>query len=59
MKKEGIFVPLILSEANFVNIFVLFQCTQALCTRVWQNASVNTLGHVMVCDVYFPFPKIL
>ena len=28
-------------------------------TRVWQTAQVNTVRHAMVCDVYFPFPKIL
>ena len=28
-------------------------------TRVWQNADVNTIKRAMVCDVYFPFPKIL
>ena len=28
-------------------------------TYVWQNAHVNIVRHAMVCDVYFPFPKIL
>ena len=28
-------------------------------TRVWQNARVNIVRRVMVCDVYLPFPKIL
>ena len=28
-------------------------------TRVWQKACVNTVRHEMVCDVYFPFPKVL
>ena len=27
--------------------------------RVWLNAFVNTVRHAMVCDVYFPFSKIL
>ena len=27
--------------------------------RVWQNAPANTVRRVMVCDVYFPFTKIL
>ena len=26
---------------------------------VWQNACVNTIRRVMVCDVYFTFSKIL
>ena len=28
-------------------------------TCVWQNTRVNTVRHAMVCNVYFPFPKIL
>ena len=28
-------------------------------TRVWQNALINIVRRAMVCDVYFPFPKIL
>ena len=28
-------------------------------TPVWQNACVNAVRCAMVCDVYFPFPKIL
>ena len=27
-------------------------------TCMWQNVHVNTIRHVMVCNVYFPFPKI-
>ena len=27
--------------------------------RVWQNACVNTVRHAVVCDVFFPFSKIL
>ena len=26
---------------------------------MWQNAHANTVRHAMVCDVYFPFSKIL
>ena len=25
---------------------------------MWQNAHVNTVRRAMMCDVYFPFPKI-
>ena len=28
-------------------------------TLVWQNACKNTVRCAMVCDVYFPLPKIL
>ena len=28
-------------------------------TRVLQHSLVNTVTRAMVCDVYFPFPKIL
>ena len=28
-------------------------------THVWQNACANTVMRAMVCDVYFPFSKIL
>ena len=27
-------------------------------TSVWQNAQANTVWHAMVCNIYFPFPKI-
>ena len=27
-------------------------------TCKWQNACINTVMRVMVCDVYFPFPRI-
>ena len=27
--------------------------------HVWQNTHTNTVKCVMVCNVYFPFPKIL
>ena len=27
--------------------------------RAWQNARVNTARRAMVCDVYFPFSKIV
>ena len=28
-------------------------------TRVLQNAPINTIKRAMVCDVNFPFPKVL
>ena len=28
-------------------------------THIWQNACANTVRHALVCDVYFPFSKIL
>ena len=28
-------------------------------TRVWQNARANTVRRAMVCDVHFPFSKML
>ena len=28
-------------------------------TYIWQNAHLNIVRHVMMCDVHFPFPKIL
>ena len=28
-------------------------------THIWQNARLNIVRRAMVCDVYFPFPKIL
>ena len=28
-------------------------------TRMWQNTRINIVRRAMVCDVYFPFPKIL
>ena len=64
--------PLVIKELQFINQsikltfgvpfhknLVLTGPLVRFSTPMWQNVCLNTVRHDIVCNVYFPFPKIL